>query len=41
VDWTAVEEPAIRSEFTAALPDWYRFAEEPATCGEPLDDPET
>ncbi|WP_225437199.1 glycoside hydrolase family 26 protein [Arthrobacter sedimenti] len=36
VDWTAVEEPAIRSEFTAALPDWYRFAKEPDTCGEPL-----
>jgi hypothetical protein len=36
VDWTAVEDPTIRSEFTAALPEWYHFAPEPETCGEPL-----
>ncbi|WP_258069879.1 glycoside hydrolase family 26 protein [Arthrobacter sp. SX1312] len=36
VDWTVVEDPAIRAEFTAALPDWYRFADEPEDCGEPL-----
>ncbi|MHA7208375.1 glycoside hydrolase family 26 protein [Arthrobacter sp. MDT1-65] len=37
VDWTVVEDDAVRTEFTAALPDWYRFAEGPADCGEPLD----
>ncbi len=36
VDWTVVEDPAVRAEFTAALPDWYRFAGEPEDCGEPL-----
>ncbi|MEC5198642.1 hypothetical protein RCH21_000866 [Arthrobacter sp. PL16] len=36
VDWTVAEDPAVRSEFTAALPDWYRFAEEPDDCGEQL-----
>ncbi|WP_394248740.1 glycoside hydrolase family 26 protein [Arthrobacter pityocampae] len=36
VDWTVVEDPAVRAEFTAALPDWYRFADEPEDCGEPL-----
>ena len=36
VDWTAAEEPAIRSEFTAALPDWYHFVDEPEDCGEPI-----
>ncbi|MCU1634411.1 MAG: hypothetical protein JWM61_3063 [Micrococcaceae bacterium] len=40
VDWTVAEDPAVRSEFTTALPDWYRFAENPETCGEPLVDPE-
>jgi hypothetical protein len=32
VDWTAVEDPVIRSEFTAALPDWYHYVQEPYTC---------
>ncbi len=36
VDWTVVEDPAVRAEFTAALPDWYRFAGKPGDCGEPL-----
>ncbi|WP_434995225.1 glycoside hydrolase family 26 protein [Arthrobacter sp. Ld5] len=36
VDWTVLEDPAIRSEFTRALPNWYRFAPGPAACGEPL-----
>jgi hypothetical protein len=34
VDWTVMEDPAVRSEFSAALPEWYRFAEEPDECGE-------
>jgi hypothetical protein len=37
VDWTVLEDRDVRSAFTAALPDWYRFAEKPETCGEPLD----
>jgi hypothetical protein len=36
VDWTVLENPTTQNEFTAALPDWYRFAPEPQTCGEPL-----
>ncbi|WDF33055.1 glycosyl hydrolase [Arthrobacter agilis] len=36
VDWTVAEDPAVRDEFRAALPSWYRFAGEPATCGEPI-----
>ncbi|MHA7189578.1 glycoside hydrolase family 26 protein [Arthrobacter sp. MDT2-16] len=36
VDWTVLKDPAIRSEFTAAVPDWYHFAPEPEACGEPL-----
>lgn len=28
VDWTVAEDPAIRYAFTAALPEWYRFADE-------------
>ncbi|TKV29338.1 hypothetical protein FDK12_06235 [Arthrobacter sp. NamB2] len=36
VDWTVLENPETRSEFTETLPEWYRFAEEPDDCGEPL-----
>ncbi|WP_258058711.1 glycoside hydrolase family 26 protein [Arthrobacter sp. B1805] len=36
VDWTVLENPETRSEFTEALPEWYRFAEEPDDCGEQL-----
>lgn len=36
VDWTVVEDPVIRAEFTEALPDWYRFADQPENCGDPL-----
>ncbi|MHA7144561.1 glycoside hydrolase family 26 protein [Arthrobacter sp. TmT3-37] len=36
VDWTVAEDPDIRSAFTAALPEWYRFAAERDECGEPL-----
>jgi hypothetical protein len=36
VDWTVMEDSAVRSEFTAALPASYRFAPEPQDCGEPL-----
>jgi hypothetical protein len=36
VDWTVLENSSTQNEFTQALPDWYRFAEEPKTCGEPL-----
>ncbi|MFJ6000720.1 glycoside hydrolase family 26 protein [Arthrobacter sp. NPDC092385] len=36
VDWTVMEDPAVRAEFSAALPEWYRFAEEPDECGEQI-----
>ncbi len=36
VDWTVLEDSSIRSEFVAALPSWYHFAEDVETCGEPL-----
>ncbi|MHA7262223.1 glycoside hydrolase family 26 protein [Arthrobacter sp. TMN-37] len=39
VDWTVTGDPSIRSAFTAALPAWYRFAEEPENCGEQLGPP--
>jgi hypothetical protein len=34
VDWTVVEDAAVRAEFTAAMPEWYLFADEPDDCGE-------
>ncbi|BBE24496.1 hypothetical protein MN0502_33790 (plasmid) [Arthrobacter sp. MN05-02] len=36
VDWTVLENPTTKNEFTTALPDWYQYAPEPQACGEPL-----
>lgn len=36
VDWTVLENNTTHDEFTTALPDWYHYAPEPHTCGEPL-----
>ena len=32
VDWTATKDPQVREAYTAALPDWFTFAETPAKC---------
>lgn len=32
VDWTATKDPQVREAYTAALPDWFTFAEAPAKC---------
>lgn len=32
VDWRAAGTPPIREAYVAALPDWYRFADQPAGC---------
>jgi hypothetical protein len=36
VDWTVVEDATVRAEFTAAMPEWYLFADEPDDCGEQI-----
>ena len=32
VDWTATKDPQVREAYTAALPDWFTFAEAPDKC---------
>lgn len=32
VDWTATKDPLVREAYTAALPDWFTFAETPEKC---------
>ncbi|MGR0159154.1 glycoside hydrolase family 26 protein [Paenarthrobacter nitroguajacolicus] len=32
VDWTATKESQVREAYTAALPDWFTFAEAPTQC---------
>lgn len=32
VDWTATKDPLVRDAYTAAIPDWFTFAETPEKC---------
>ncbi len=32
VDWTATKDPQVREAYTAALPEWFTFADAPAKC---------
>ncbi|SKB39744.1 Beta-mannanase [Arthrobacter sp. 31Cvi3.1E] len=39
VDWTATKNPQVREAYTAALPDWFTFADAPAACSPAGDAP--